>query len=157
MKLPIIPGKGTYYINDFWFSTAYQSLSCKTRDLLQCLLTELIWKYLKLGKRKDFVAINNSQISFTETSFIKLTNCAKETYRIGIRQLIERGIIKITYRGGSGKGDRSKYKILCIKGIPVNEQRWKKYPNENWSKDIKICQNYSIGKKTRFKKGHIKE
>lgn len=153
MTLPIIPGRGVYYINSFWFSAAYQSLSCKTRDLLQCLLTELIWKPLKLGKRKDFGAINNGEISFTETSFRKLTGCAKETYRIGIRQLIERGIITITYRGGSGKGDRSKYKILCVKGIPKNEQRWKKYPDENWSKDIQKQKNYGIGKNTRFKKG----
>lgn len=152
MKSPIIPRKGAYYINEFWFSKAYQSLSCKTRDLLQCFITELIWKHIKLGKRQDYTAINNGDISFTETSFRKLTGCAKETYRIGIRQLIERGIITITYRGGSGKGDRSKYKLLCIKGISEKEQRWMKYPNENWSKDIKICQNYCIGKKTRFKK-----
>ena len=153
MTLPIIPGKGAYYINEFWFSEAYQSLSCKTRDLLQCFNTELKKKYIKFGKRKEFVVINNGEISFTETSFRKLTGCAKETYRIGIRQLIERGIIKITYRGGSGKGDRSKYKILCIKGIPENEQRWKKYPDEDWSKDIQKQNNYGIGKNTRFKKG----
>jgi len=150
MKSPIILRKGAYYLNEFWFSKAYQSLSCKTRDLLQCFITELIWKHIKLGKRQDYAAINNGDISFTETSFRKLTSCAKETYRIGIRQLIERGIIRITYKGGSGKGDRSKYKILCVKGIPINEQRWRKYPENDWLKDIPINKNYGIGKKTRF-------
>ena len=33
--------KGCFYRNELWFSPAYQSLSLSSRDLLQCLITEI--------------------------------------------------------------------------------------------------------------------
>ena len=148
----VIPLKGAYYLNEFWFSEAYKSLPNKTRDLLQCMLTELRKKYIKIGKRKEWVVINNGEISFTEQSFRKLTNSSKETYRSAIRNLISRGIVELTYRGGNGRGDRSKYKILSIREVAINQQKWRKYPIENWENDIPTIDHYSIGLKTRFKK-----
>lgn len=153
MKPHIIPEKGAFYWNELWFSEAYKTLPSKARDLLQCFLTELRKKHVSMGKRKEWAVINNGDISFTESSFRKLTGCSKETYRRSIHQLITRGLIELTYQGGSGQGDRSKYKILAIRELTKEQQKWRRFPQENWEKDIKRIANYSIGMKTKWVPG----
>jgi len=153
MKNIVIPGKGAYYWNEFYFSEAYQSLPLKARDLLQCFLTELKKREAKIGKRKGWAVFNNGEISFTYSSFKKLTGAAKETYRRSLYALIERGIIEVTYRGGSGQGDRSKYKILALRSLKDEDQKWRSYTKESWKIDIKKFPNQKIGLKTRYKSG----
>ena len=67
--------------------------------------------------------------------------------------MIEVGLIKLTYRGGMGSGDMTKYKILALMNLPKDEQRWLKYPEMNWQSDIPTAKGLTIGKSTRFKKG----
>lgn len=153
MKRYVIPEKGSFYWNELWFSEAYKTLPLKARDLLQCFLTELRKKHVSIGKRKEWTVINNGDVSFTESSFRKLTGCTKETYRRSIHQLITRGLIELTYQGGSGQGDRSKYKILAIRELTKEQQKWHRFPQENWEQDIKRIPNYSIGRKTKWVPG----
>ena len=83
MNKTIKKKKGFYYRNDLWFSPAYQSLSNATRDLLQCMLTEFKREKIKMKSErfsKEWVVINNGEISFTEVDFKKLTGRVSATY-----------------------------------------------------------------------------
>jgi len=151
---------GWYYPNEFWFSPAYQSLSNSARDLLQCLLTEFKRSKLKTSNpwrnEKRWTVINNGDISFTEIDFKKLTGRCSTTYLKARNKLIEVGIIKQTYRGGECRGDRATYKILIRSNqIPLmkGEERWRRYPDENWTHDIPKPKKQMIGVKTQWKKG----
>ena len=112
MKLKVKMEKGWYYRNELWFSKAYRSLSSLTRDLLQCFATEVRKKEKKGNWKKKYSEVNNGELSFTESQFRMMTGCSKQSYYNARNQLIETGFIKITYRGGSGSGDRSKYELF---------------------------------------------
>ena len=96
MDIKVKMDKGCFYRNDLWFSPAYQSLSLSSRDLLQCLVTEINKSKVK-GK---WLSFRNGELSFTESDYTKLTKRSKQTYLNARNQLIETGFIKMTHRGG---------------------------------------------------------
>lgn len=151
----ILLNKGGYYINEFWFSDAYQSLTKTSRDLLQCFYTELEKEYIKIPskRKKEWVIKNNGSISFTEIQYKKLTGRCSQNYLDSRNQLIKTGIIQQTYRGGNGKGDMAKYKLLFVKGVSSDQQRWKSYPKKDWSHKIPTIRKQSIGNRTQWRKG----
>ena len=156
MNKTIKKKKGFYYTNDVWFSPAYQSLSNATRDLLQCMLTEFRRKKVKVKSdrfSKEWVVINNNEISFTEVEFKELTGTCSSTYLNARNKLIEAGFIKLMYRGGFGVGDRAKYKLFVGTGLRPEEERWRRYPAENWVHKIPKPKKQIIGVETQWKKG----
>ncbi len=148
----IAPRYGFYYDNVLWYSKAYQDLPKAARNLLHCLLNELRYtKNKKKDRRKEYT--NNEHLSFTEIQFKKLHGYSSETYIKARNRLIRNGLIVQKYRGGYGKGDRSKYKLLFINGVPINEQRWHKFPEKSYENEIPQAKNITVGINTRFKKG----
>ena len=143
------PKGGFYYSNDLWFSKAYQILTKSSRDLLHCFIIERRWS----GKGKKRMITNNGSISFTEVQFREVFGYSKATYLKARNQLIECGFIKQTERGGTGRGDMAKYKILCLDDISFGEQRWREYPDKNWINEIPKPKKQLIGVKTQWKKG----
>ena len=144
-----IPNLGFYYKNDLWFSKAYQDLTKSARNLLHCLISELRWS--GKGRKKKFT--NNGKVSFTERQFKDQLGYSSQTYLSARDQLIEVGLIRQTYRGGYGRGDMARYKILCVEGVMLDHQRWRKYPQENWVHEIPKPKKQLVGVKTQFKKG----
>ena len=140
---------GFYYSNEVWFSKAYQSLTPTARELLHCFLTELRWR--RKGKKKIYT--NNRDISFTESEFKGMYGCCSSTYLKARNQLIEVGFIRQISRGGMCRGDRATYKILVITMLPVNQERWRNYPEQNWKHDIPKPKKQMVGVKTQWKKG----
>ena len=149
MKLKVKMNKGWFYRNEIWFSEAFKKLPRSATDLLQCFATEIS----KKQKRNKWSVVNNGQLSVTQSQFVKLTGYSKSTYIKERNRLIEHGFLKITYLGGGGSGDRSLYKILICDDVPNEEQRWRRYPQENWKNEIPKRENNLIGKKTQWKKG----
>ena len=148
--------KGFYYLNEVWLSPAYQSLSNATRDLLQCMLTEFRRNEIKMKSErfsKEWVVINNGEISFTESDFNKLTGRVSATYLNARNKLIEVGFIQLKYRGGFGVGDRAKYKLFVGTNLKKEQERWRRYPDENWAHEIPKTKKQMIGVKTQWKKG----
>ena len=142
--------KGCFYRNDVWFSLAYQKLPLSARDLLQCLYTEIS----KLKIKRNWKAFRNGELSFTELEYKQLTGRCSSTYLNARNLLIEVGFIEITHRGGNGNGDRAMYKILFgINGMSKEEEKWRRYPDENWKHLIPKSKGLTIGSKTRWKKG----
>lgn len=140
---------GFYYNNELWYSKAYQELPKAAMNLLHDLLNELRWPRSK----KQRVYSNNGSLSFTENQFKDWYGYQSETYTRSRNLLIKNGLITQTYRGGYGKGDRARYKLLFVDGVPYGEQRWRGYPENNWANDIPKLKKQSIGKKTQFRKG----
>ena len=140
---------GWYYTNEVWFSPAYTSLTISSRNLLQCFLSELRWT----GKGKKRQYLNNGEISYTEIAFKKRFRSTSSTYIKARNQLIEVGFIKQVYRGGMCRGDMSKYKLFLLPNMPKNEQRWRRYPDENWENEIPKQKKQLVGVKTQWKAG----
>ncbi len=143
---------GFYYTNVIWFSAAYQSLSISARNLLQCFLTEL--RYKGKGQKKQY--LNNGNISYTAVDFTKRFNACSSTYLNARNQLIRVGFIEQTYRGGMCRGDRAQYKILIGSNqnqLLKRDERWRRYPKENWEHEIPKPKKQLVGVKTQWKKG----
>jgi DNA-binding PadR family transcriptional regulator len=151
MKLKVKLKKGWFYRNDVWFSKAYLSLPISARDLLQCLVTEI--NKVQNKRTKKWEETRNGELSFTEVQYIQITGRSKGTYYNAIKELIGRGFIKITHRGGGGSGDRSTFEVLISEEFTKEKQRWRRYPTENWEKDIPKAKDNLVGKKTQWKKG----
>ena len=118
---------------------------------MQCLVTEI--NKVKNKKTKKWMETRNGELSFTESQYRSLTGRSKGTYINAIKTLICRGFIKVTHRGGGGRGDRSTYKVLVSEELRKDEQRWRRYPTENWEHAIPKAKNNLVGKKTQWKKG----
>lgn len=144
------PRAGAWYSNELYFSPAYQSVTNSARNLFHCMLNELKWR--RSGRKRIFT--NNGEISLTEIQFKKMFNCCSSTYLTARNQLIEVGLIKQTHRGGMCRGDMAKYKILALTYLPSKEQRWQQYPERNWESEIPKSKGMTVGKETRWKKGH---
>ena len=135
------------FSHEFWWSKAVQELTRKELNLLYCFIGEFRYdKYLKKWSR-------NGQISFTEYEWVEKKLGSKNTYLKGRNKLIKVGILKIEYRGGWHKGDMNRYKLLVpSRDVLIEEQRWRRYPHENWEDEIPQEKKSQVGKKSRFKK-----
>ena len=141
---------GHYYTNKLFMSKAYQELTRSSRNLLQCLISEVRWypKKSKKGKRR---LRNNGEVSLTERHFIEYFGCAKGTYLNARNQLIKNGLIRQTHQGGSCRGDMAKYLILCLPETDKKKRRWREYPQKDWEHEIPTRPKQTIGVETRFK------
>ncbi len=145
---------GIFYPNDLYYSTAYQSLTLPARDLLHCLMSEVDLRTIPNNKRrKQVIYPNNGEVCVTQSQFTSYFSYVKTTYQNARNLLIETGCIKMTYRGGRGKGDHSMYKVLTLQYVPKDHQRWKQYPDKNWKHEIPKSRNQLIGVATQFQKG----
>ena len=139
--------------NKLYWSDAFQSLTKSAQNLLFCMIAELRFTGERGSKSKPFSYTNNGRVSFSETEFRKQGLGASGTYISARNQLIEVGLIRITYRGGMARGDMNTYELLINSQLtPQSKQRWRLYPNENWEHEIPKVKDYAVGRKTRFKK-----
>ena len=136
--------------NRLYWSPAYQSLTLSARNLMWCFVSEL--RFTGSRKNGDFEYTNNGKVSFSESEFKKQGLGASGTYIIARNKLIETGFIEITYRGGMARGDMNTYKLLFIEGVRQVDQKWKRFPKENWQHEIPKIKDYIVGRGTRFKK-----
>ena len=141
---------GYFFKAELLFSDAYQSQSKSARDLLHCLVFEL--KFIKNKSMGRYSYPNNGQVSYTEGQFKDEFGYASNTYLTARNRLIEKGLIKQTYRGGMCRGDMATYKILITPDLREKEMRWLRYPEENWEKDIPKRKKQLVGVETQFKK-----
>jgi hypothetical protein len=148
------PQWGVWYTNELYYSSAYQELTLIARDLLHCFMNEVDVKSVKSRNRTNaHFYPNNGKISVTQNQFRNQFPCVKQSYINARNLLIKVGCIKMTYRGGTGIGDMAQYKILTLKEIPDEQQRWRNYPDKNWAKEIPKAKKSLVGVSTRFTKG----
>tara|TARA_R110002020_G_scaffold362038_3_gene574481 strand:- start:958 stop:1563 length:606 start_codon:yes stop_codon:yes gene_type:complete len=109
-----------------------------------------LWSCLQWFKQKKKKAIpsNNGDIAVSTVKMREKLNISKQTCSKAIHKLIEVGLIRLT-RIGYNKVCH-KYKIL-YDIVPQIEERWKKYPDQNWKHECPKTPNTLVGKDTRFK------
>jgi hypothetical protein len=152
---------GYYYQNEFVFSEAFQKVltSKYGMSFLQCLFTELDRKEVNSKK----IYVNNGKLSITYSQFKEITKsttsptgCCNYTFQSVRNLLIKVGIIAITYKSkGLVRGDMNQYKILLEKcgKVERGDERWRRYPAENWANEIPTQVN-PRGEEFQWKKGH---
>ena len=121
--------------------------------LAQIRVFTYIWSCLqwaKLGTKRKYkwVTIDNGDIEISTVKMRKKLGICKATSTKAIHKLITVGLISLT-RVGQNKICH-KYKIL-YHIVPTNEQRWRKYPGQDWSHECPKSPNNLVGKNTQFK------
>ena len=107
-------------------------------------------QYVNTGKKRKikWEASNNGNIEISMEKMRGKLGIAKGTSTEAIRKLITVGLIRLT-REGQNKVCHM-YKILYYV-VPEKEERWRKYPEQNWAHECPKSPNNLIGRKTQFK------
>ncbi len=113
-----------------------------------------IWSCLQWTKiKKKYYAANNGDIEISMVKMKDKLGISKATCTTAVHKLIEVGLIRLT-RVGQNKICH-KYKML-YSVVPQKDERWRKYPKQNWKDECPKAPNNHVGKDTRFK-SHPKE
>jgi hypothetical protein len=126
-------------------SVAWYSLTLKQQWVFFYISSCLQWHK---EKRKKAYPTNNGKIEISTIKMGKNLGISKQTCSSAVHKLIEVGLIKLT-RVGENRVCHM-YKIL-YEVVPQNEERWKKYPQQNWKDKCPKAPNTLVGLKTRFK------
>ena len=113
-----------------------------------------IWSCLRWSKlKKKSVPVNNGDIEISTIKMKDKLGISKATCSNAVHKIIEVGLIRLT-RVGQNKICH-KYKVL-YSVVPQKDERWRKYPEQNWKHECPKAPNNLVGKDTRFK-SHPKE
>ena len=74
-----------------------------------------------------------------------------ETYSKAIKNLIGVGLVRLTRVGENKQCHR--FELLGEDLVPQAQQRWRKYPTQNWYSDAPYRPKNLVGKKTQWEKG----
>jgi len=108
-----------------------------------------IWSCLQWGKvKKNWQTANNGAIKISMEKMREKLGIVKGTSTEAIRKLITVGLIRLTREGQNNVCHM--YKIL-YSVVPPKEERWRKYPEQNWAHECPKSPNNLIGRKTQFK------
>ncbi len=108
----------------------------------------LKWTKIKSKGRKKWQVTNNGIIEISTVKMRDKLGLSKATVSKAIHLLIEVGVITLT-RVGENKLCHM-YKIL-YSVVPEREERWRRYPEQNWKHECPKHPNNLVGKNTRFK------
>jgi len=129
----------------FLESNAWKALSISQIEVFIYLWSCLQWT--KHNSKWD--VSNNGKIEVSSVKMRGKLHISKQTCTTAIHKLIEVGLIKLT-RVGQNKVCHM-YKIL-YQVVAPKEERWRKYPEENWISECPKSPNNLVGKKTQFKR-----
>ena len=127
-------------------SKAWNELTRKEINIFTYLYSCLQWTWNK--KKTKYEALNNGDIEVSSIKMGKKLGISKQTASKGIHKLIKVGFTSLT-RVGENKTCHM-YKIL-YKAVPSFQERWRKYPEQNWESECPKAPNKLVGKDTRFK------
>ena len=127
-------------------SEAWNSLTNNQIRVFIYLWSCLVW-YRDKKKGKSYPS-NNGDITVSSVKMRKALSISRQTCSKAVHQLIIVGLIRLT-RVGENKVCH-KYKIL-YDVVSQPEQRWRKYPDENWENECPKRPNSLNGVETRFK------
>tara|TARA_Y100000768_G_C23951707_1_gene670560 strand:- start:757 stop:1209 length:453 start_codon:yes stop_codon:yes gene_type:complete len=126
-------------------SKAWNKLTRKEQQVFIYLWSCLTWA--TAGSKKLFQATNNGDIEVSSIIMGRKLKISKQTISKAIHTLIEVGLIKLT-RVGENKVCHM-YKIL-YEIVPTHQERWRKYPAENWKDECPKAPNKLVGKGTQL-------
>ena len=131
-----------------------ESAAWNELKLSQIRVFTYIWSCIQWTKiKKKYYAANNGDIEISMEKMKDKLGICSATCTTAVHKLIEVGLIRLT-RVGQNKICH-KYKIL-YSVVPQKDERWRKYPEQNWKDECPKAPNNLVGKDTRFK-SHPKE
>ena len=132
----------------FFESQSYRELTKSELEIF--IYIRACLKYVDVGKKRKvkWEASNNGDIEISMEKMRGKLGISKATCTGAIHKLITVGLIRLT-REGQNKVCH-KYKML-YQVVQTNEQRWKKYPDQDWAHECPKSPNNLVGKKTQFK------
>tara|TARA_Y100001968_G_scaffold80794_1_gene71923 strand:+ start:395 stop:919 length:525 start_codon:yes stop_codon:yes gene_type:complete len=132
----------------FFESQSYRELTKSELEIF--IYIRACLKYANTGKKRKvkWEASNNGDIEISMEKMRKKISISKQTCSKGVHKLIKVGFIKLT-RLGRNKTCHM-YKVL-YDVVPQSEERWRKYPEQDWEHECPKTPNTLIGVKTRFK------
>ena len=134
-------------------SEAWNTLTKSKEQVFIYIWSCLQWAKPNKKRKSKWIVTNNGDIEISTTKMREKLNMSKGTCTTAIHKLIEVGLITLT-RVGQNKVCH-KYKML-YKVVPQNQERWRKYPEQDWKHECPTSPNNLVGKNTRFK-SHPKE
>ena len=129
-------------------SQAWNELTLSQIRVFIYIWSCLQWTNIGTKRKPDIVPSNNGDIEISTEKMREKLGISKATCTTAIHKLITVGLIRLT-REGQNKVCH-KYKML-YQVVPTNEQRWKKYPDQDWAHECPKSPNNLVGKKTQFK------
>ena len=131
-----------------------ESAAWNELKLSQIRVFTYIWSCIQWTKiKKKYYAANNGDIEISMVKMKDKLGICNATCTTAVHKLIEVGLIRLT-RVGQNKICH-KYKML-YSVVPQKDERWRKYPKQNWKDECPKAPNNLVGKDTRFK-SHPKE
>ena len=131
-----------------------ESAAWNELKLSQIRVFTYIWSCIQWTKiKKKYYAANNGDIEISMVKMKDKLGICNATCTTAVHKLIEVGLIRLT-RVGQNKICH-KYKML-YSVVPQKDERWRKYPEQNWKDECPKAPNNLVGKDTRFK-SHPKE
>ena len=126
-----------------------ESAAWNELKLSQIRVFTYIWSCIQWTKiKKKYYAANNGDIEISMVKMKDKLGICNATCTTAVHKLIEVGLIRLT-RVGQNKICH-KYKML-YSVVPQKDERWRKYPKQNWKDECPKAPNNLIGKDTRFK------
>ena len=154
-------GVGIYLTPEFYNSKAWNFAGINGQRLFIELHNRIrhdwVTRNVKGKRQKVKEYTNHDELAFTQHQFCKKYGCSNETYTRARNRNIECGLIRITHKGGNGRGDYTTYKLCYLGGNPLpngDQERWRMYgaDGKNWAYEIPKSK-HRIGIKNRFQKG----
>ena len=131
-----------------------ESAAWNELKLSQIRVFTYIWSCIQWTKiKKKYYAANNGDIEISMVKMKDKLGICNATCTTAVHKLIEVGLIRLT-RVGQNKICH-KYKML-YSVVQQKDERWRKYPKQNWKDECPKAPNNLVGKDTRFK-SHPKE
>tara|TARA_B100001250_G_scaffold323855_1_gene287348 strand:+ start:3041 stop:3625 length:585 start_codon:yes stop_codon:yes gene_type:complete len=140
--------KGITFHTGFLESEAWKVLTKSQINVFIYIWSCIQWTKIKRNKKKIWIASNNGYIEISMEKMRKKLGISKGTSTDATHKLITVGLICLT-REGKNKVCHM-YKIL-YSVVPPKEERWRKYPKQNWAHECPKSPNNLIGRKTQFK------
>ena len=134
-------------------SAAWNELTLSQIRVFIYIWSCLQWTQIKVKKKKQWMTSNNGEIEISTEKMRKKLGISKATCTTAVHKLNEVGLIRLT-RVGQNKICH-KYKML-YSVVPQKDERWRKYPEQNWKDECPKAPNNLVGKDTRFQ-SHPKE
>ena len=126
-----------------------ESAAWNELKLSQIRVFTYIWSCIQWTKiKKKYYAANNGDIEISMVKMKDKLGICNATCTTAVHKLIEVGLIRLT-RVGQNKICH-KYKVL-YSVVPQKDERWRKYPEQNWKDECPKAPNNLVGKDTRFK------
>lgn len=114
---------GAFLPRELILSAAWRSLTSTAKDVLLLFLLKRRIEYVGTGKRKSKVIGNNGEIEFSYAEAEKM-GVRRSTFRLALRQLVERGFISLAEAGGLSQGREplsAKYNVHVLDGQGQDE------------------------------------